>query len=345
MQPPISSEQNWEQAKALAAIHEVGREIAASLDLDRTLHLVMQKAAETLPIDAGVLFILDQASQQHHRVAVSHNIPPEQVDTITFAFNKGVPGWVRQWRQSLIIDDARLDARVHPTVVAAGVLSILAVPLICREKIVGEYQLTGQMQYEPFPGKILLVDDEPNIRDGLKAILQKDGHEVQDVASGADALALLPTFAAEAAVLDIRMPGMSGTELLAEIKARWPHLAVIMLTGHGTLETAITAVKEGAFDYQLKPAKANALREVVARALVEARRQSEQMALLQTLQVGLQRLQQLPATPPFSQPSPAVLLPILRVGELVINRAAYEVRRQAGPGADAGRVSGTAGAG
>ncbi|MFO7678482.1 MAG: response regulator transcription factor [Chloroflexota bacterium] len=194
-----------------------------------------------------------------------------------------------------------------------------------------EHQLSGQTQYEPFPGRILLVDDEANIREGLKAILQKDGHEVQDVAAGADALALLPTFAAEAAVLDIRMPGMSGTELLAAIKAQWPHLAVIMLTGHGTLETAITAVKEGAFDYLLKPAKADALREVVARALVEARRQREQTALLQTLQVGLQRLQQLPATPPFSQPSPAAPSPILRVGELAINRAAYEVRRQGQP--------------
>lgn len=191
-----------------------------------------------------------------------------------------------------------------------------------------EDQLTGQAPYEPFPGKILLVDDETNIREGLKAILQKDGHEVRDVAAGADALALLPTFAAEAAVLDIRMPGISGTELLTEIKARWPHLAVIMLTGHGTLETAITAVKEGAFDYLLKPAKADALREVVTRALVESRRQREQAALLQTLQIGLQRLQQLPATPAFSQPAP---LPILRVGDLVINRAAYEVRRQGQP--------------
>jgi GAF domain-containing protein len=70
-----------EQAKALAAIHEAGREIAASLDLDRALRLVMQKAAETLPMDAGVLFILDQTTHRY-RVAVSHNIPPERVDTI-----------------------------------------------------------------------------------------------------------------------------------------------------------------------------------------------------------------------------------------------------------------------
>lgn len=154
MQQTMNLEQNWEQAKALAAIHEAGREIAASLDLDRTLHLVMQKAAETLPLDAGVLFILDQTSQQY-RVAVSHNIPPEQVDTITFAFNEGVPGWVVQQRQPLIVDDARLDKRVHPTVVAAGVLSVLAVPLVCREKFIGVLNLFCQSGTHAFDAAAL----------------------------------------------------------------------------------------------------------------------------------------------------------------------------------------------
>ncbi|MBE2202367.1 MAG: GAF domain-containing protein [Anaerolinea sp.] len=154
MQETINLEQNWEQAKALAAIHEAGREIAASLDLDRTLRLVMQKAAETLPLDAGVLFILDQTSQQY-RVAVSHNIPPEQVGTITFAFNEGVPGWVVRQRQPLIVDDARLDERVHPTVVAAGVLSVLAVPLICREKFIGVLNLFCQSETHAFDASAL----------------------------------------------------------------------------------------------------------------------------------------------------------------------------------------------
>lgn len=136
-------EQNWEHARALAAVHEAGREIAASLDLDRTLHLVMQKATETLPMDAGVLFILDEAAELY-RVAVSHNLPPERVERIVFAFYEGVPGWTVQHRQPLMIDDARLDARVHPTVVAAGVLSVLAVPLICHEKVAGVLTLFSQ---------------------------------------------------------------------------------------------------------------------------------------------------------------------------------------------------------
>lgn len=178
----------------------------------------------------------------------------------------------------------------------------------------------------PFPGKVLLVDDETNIRQGLKVILQKDGHDVQDVASADAALSLLSNYDAEAAVLDIRMPGMTGTELLSAIKARRPHLAVVMLTGHGTLATAMTAVKEGAFDYLLKPAKPDVLRQVVRRALTETRRQREQTALLETLQVGLQRLQQLPPTSPPGHTPQTPATDLLRIGDLVINRATYEVR-------------------
>lgn len=140
---------NWEQARALAAIHEAGREIAASLDLDRTLRLVMTKAAETLPLDAGVLFVRDEPSQQY-RVAISHNIPPDKIDSITFAFNEGVPGWVVQNRQPLLVDDARIDERVHPIVVAEGVLSVLAVPLITHAQVTGVLTLFSQTSTHAF---------------------------------------------------------------------------------------------------------------------------------------------------------------------------------------------------
>lgn len=178
-------------------------------------------------------------------------------------------------------------------------------------------------QHGQHPGRVLLVDDETNIREGLKAILQKDGHEVRDVGTAVAALDMLSTFAAEAAVLDIRMPGMLGTELLAAVKRQRPYLAVIMLTGHGTLETAMTAVKEGAFDYLLKPARPDDLRQVVWRALTAARRQREQAALLESLQTGLQRLQQLPASSPISQPATREGA-LLKIGDLVLNRATYE---------------------
>ncbi len=129
-----------DRAKALAAISEAGREIAASHDLDRTLHLVMAKAAETLPMDAGALFVFDETAQLY-RVAVSHNLPPDQVDRITFAFDEGVPGWVVSNRRPLIINDAAADPRVHPYVVEVGVQSVLAIPLITREQLLGVLNL------------------------------------------------------------------------------------------------------------------------------------------------------------------------------------------------------------
>ena len=113
-------QQEEERSQALAAINEAGREIAASLDLGRTLQLVMSKAAETLPMDAGALFVFDNESQLY-RVAVSHNLPPAEVEKITFAFDQGVPGWVVRHQEPLIIDNAAADDRVHPHVIELGV--------------------------------------------------------------------------------------------------------------------------------------------------------------------------------------------------------------------------------
>jgi len=176
------------------------------------------------------------------------------------------------------------------------------------------------------PGKILLVDDEANIRKGLQAILQKDGHEVRVAATAQAALSLLNDFEAETAVLDIRMPGMQGSELLGALKQRWPHLAVIMLTGHGSMDTAITAVKEGAFDYLLKPARPDDLRQVVAQALAESRRQREQAAFLTNLQSGLERLQTLPAPATAGQPATPIATR-LQIKNLVLDRSTHELRR------------------
>ncbi|MFW6097527.1 MAG: sensor histidine kinase [Chloroflexota bacterium] len=139
-----------ERHAALAAIAAAGREIAASLDLDRTLRLVMQKAGETLPMDAGLLFRLDEATQRY-QVLVSYNLPPEAVQRISFDFDEGVPGWVVRHNQPLIIGEAGQDARVHPRVVEEGVRSVLAVPLVTRERVVGVltlFCLTGPNAFD-----------------------------------------------------------------------------------------------------------------------------------------------------------------------------------------------------
>ncbi len=127
-------DQAW--AKVLAAITSVGREVAHIPDLVRILQLVMDKAAATMPMDAGVIFILDEATQ-HYRVAVAHNVPAADAKQITFAHQEGVPGWVVVHRQALVIPDAQQDGRVHPYVVAGGIRSVMAVPLIVHERVVG----------------------------------------------------------------------------------------------------------------------------------------------------------------------------------------------------------------
>jgi GAF domain-containing protein len=107
-------ESERQRASQLAAVGDAGREIAASLDLDRILRLVMAKAVETLPMDAGALFQFD-AQSQAYRVAVSHDLSADHVAQITFAFDEGVPGWVVKHRQALIIPNVAADERCIPT--------------------------------------------------------------------------------------------------------------------------------------------------------------------------------------------------------------------------------------
>ena len=134
----FEAERQW--SRKMTAISDAGREIALSLDLERTLQMVMDKAVQTLPMDAGALFQFDTQSQAY-RVAVSQNLTSDHVNQTTFAFDEGVPGWVVRHRQALVIPDATADDRVHPHVIEDGVLSVLAIPLIAREQVVGVLKL------------------------------------------------------------------------------------------------------------------------------------------------------------------------------------------------------------
>jgi two-component system NtrC family sensor kinase len=137
------------RTKALIAVSEAGREIAASLDLERTLQLVITQASKTLPMDAGALFVLDE-QEQKHRVVASYNLAPEDIDRIDFAFHEGVPGWVVKHRQPLVVPDATTDPRVHPIVVEEGGKSVMAIPLIAHEKVVGVLNLFDKAKANAF---------------------------------------------------------------------------------------------------------------------------------------------------------------------------------------------------
>ncbi|MFQ5612026.1 MAG: response regulator transcription factor [Anaerolineae bacterium] len=175
-------------------------------------------------------------------------------------------------------------------------------------------------------GQVLIVEDEVNIRAGLRDILAKDGHTVTGVGSGEEALVALSSADYDVALVDIRMPGMSGIELLQATRERWQHLAVIILTGHGDLESAMAAVKAGAHDYLLKPARPDAIRQTVIEAIAVSRRRRERTQLLATLRTSLDRLDGI-APEPTSQAQPAPDGRLLQVGDLHIDLRAHEVRR------------------
>ncbi len=103
-----------------------------------------------------------------------------------------------------------------------------------------------------FPA-ILIVDDNKSIIDSLEGILSDDGFEVSHAYNGYEALKEIHTDSPDIVLLDIWMPGMDGIETLKEIKKEYPHLPVIMITGHGSIEAAVDATKSGAFDFLEKP--------------------------------------------------------------------------------------------
>ena len=104
------------------------------------------------------------------------------------------------------------------------------------------------------PTKILLVDDEKDLIEMLSLRLQETGEKVKSAYSGQECLETLDKNNIDVVILDIKMPGMDGIETLKEIRKRFPLVEVIMLTGHGSTETAVEGMKLGAFDYLLKPA-------------------------------------------------------------------------------------------
>ena len=116
------------------------------------------------------------------------------------------------------------------------------------------------------PSYILLVDDEEDFIEMLSLRLKESGENVLAAYSGSQCLEVLEKSEIDVIILDIKMPGMDGIETLQEIKKRHPLVEVIMLTGHGTIETAIEGMKLGAFDFLLKPSDFDDLFEKVKNA-------------------------------------------------------------------------------
>ncbi len=115
--------------------------------------------------------------------------------------------------------------------------------------------------------KILITDDEGSIRRTLKEILQHEKYEVEEAADGLDCLAKVKQTRYDVILLDIKMPKMDGMETLERIQEVTPDTPVIMISGHGTIDTAVEAVKKGAFDFISKPPDLNRLLITIRNAL------------------------------------------------------------------------------
>src|SRR5262245_22993666 len=101
--------------------------------------------------------------------------------------------------------------------------------------------------------RLLIVDDDETLRQTLAKRFQRAGMSVVAAADGGEALSRTTHYRCDVALLDLHMPGMNGIELLTKLKENQPELEAIMLTAHGSIETAIQAMKQGAYDYLTKP--------------------------------------------------------------------------------------------
>jgi DNA-binding NtrC family response regulator len=131
--------------------------------------------------------------------------------------------------------------------------------------------------------KLLIVDDEFSVRDSLSHWFRKDGYSVQTAENGVEALKALEKRSFDVVLLDIKMPGIDGLELQERIHALDPELSVIMITAFASVESAIRALKHGAFDYVTKPIDPDELSHLVEKALEQRRLRRENTQLKQNL--------------------------------------------------------------
>jgi DNA-binding NtrC family response regulator len=125
--------------------------------------------------------------------------------------------------------------------------------------------------------KVLLVDDEREFVETLSERMEARGLKVARAYSGDECLERIPEEKPDVVILDVLMPGKDGIETLREIKQKYPLIEVMMLTGHGTIETAIDGLKLGAYDYLMKPTETADLVSKILRAYARKSEQEERI--------------------------------------------------------------------
>ena len=120
------------------------------------------------------------------------------------------------------------------------------------------------MEHSEGAERVLIVDDEPSMRTALMESVRRLGYEVQGAVDGADALERVTRFRPWLVITDLKMPRITGLDLIKDIKARAPQTVIVLMTAYGTVETAVDAMKFGASDYLLKPFSMDLLERVIA---------------------------------------------------------------------------------
>ncbi len=126
---------------------------------------------------------------------------------------------------------------------------------------------------------ICLIDDEPAILNTLSSILEDEGYQVLVAKSGLEALKIVRSEAPDLVILDIWMPEMDGLETLKRLRAQFPSILVVMMSGHGSIETAVKATKLGAYDYLEKPLDLEKVTILVRNALHQRKLEEENLNL------------------------------------------------------------------
>ncbi len=181
---------------------------------------------------------------------------------------------------------------------------------------------------------ILVADDEGAIRYSISKTLQRVGYQVHTAASGEEALEMMQRQNYDVVLTDIRMPGLTGVELLARIKEQAPDAVVILLTGYASLETAIESLRLGAHDYLVKPSSSQDIRQSVAQGLERAHNMRHRRVLLRAIRENVEELTGNAMQESFVDPSAKVpvsgtpvVTPVttMTIGPLTIYPGRYQI--------------------
>lgn len=174
--------------------------------------------------------------------------------------------------------------------------------------------------------RILVVDDELFIRFLLSEELTQEGYEVSTAASGEEALAMLQKATFDLMLLDLKMPGMDGLEVMRAARTIAPEMVVIILTAHATIDSAVEALHYGGHDYLVKPSSAEDILSSVEEGLAKRQRWQRQDDLIRQMRVLARQLADGRGELPEDRGSGDEEPRYLRVGDLLLDRARLAVR-------------------